>query len=303
MNATGESIAVMENTHGPVEQLRATVRQVWDELSPAERAVCQFLVSATPEQILFASAQELGAATGTSNATVVRTMQRLGFGGLPGLKRALAAEFTSAVAPDVRLKQRISHVGQDLSGIWERVFDEARERIDHCRRLFDEEPFKKAVELLVNAPGVLVFGTGASDPAARHLALKLGRRGHRARATSATGFALADDLLALSHGDVLVIFQPGRRLKEITVLIDRAHAVGAGVVLISDELGGEFADRVDAVLAAPHTPTGITGEPLTGIVLGDALLLALDSLDQTRSVEHSHQLSALREQLLGPRFR
>ncbi|WP_217369234.1 MurR/RpiR family transcriptional regulator [Nonomuraea antri] len=293
----------MENTHSPIEQLRAVVRQLWDDLSPAERAVCQYLITASPEQILFASAQELGGATGTSNATVIRTMQRLGFGGLPGLKRALAAEFTSSVAPDVRLQQRISHVGQDLSAIWERVFDEARERIDHCRRLFDSEAFKKAVEMLVNAPGVLVYAAGASDPAARHLALKLGRRGHRARATSATGFALADDLLSLSHGEALVIFQPGRKLKEITVLIDRAHAVGAGIVLISDELGGAFADLVDAVLAAPHTPTGITAEPLTGIIVADALLLALDSLDEPRSVEHSHALNALREQLLGPRFR
>ncbi|RVX46824.1 RpiR family transcriptional regulator [Nonomuraea polychroma] len=293
----------MENSHSPIEQLRAMVRQLWEELSPAERAVCHYLISASPEQILFASAQELGNATGTSNATVVRTMQRLGFGGLPGLKRALAAEFTSAVAPDVRLRQRISHVGQDLSGIWERVFDEARERIDHCRRLLDAEAFKKAVELLVNAPAALVFGTGASEPAARHLALKLGRRGHRVRATAATGFALADDLLWLGHGEVLVIFQPGRRLKEITVLIDRAHAVGASTVLISDELGGEFAERVEAVLAAPHTPTGITAEPLTGIIVADALLLALDSLDESRSVEHSHQLNALREHLLGPRIR
>ncbi|MEV0386219.1 MurR/RpiR family transcriptional regulator [Nonomuraea sp. NPDC050643] len=291
----------MENTHSPVEQLRAQVRQLWDELSPAERAVCHYLISASPEQILFASAQELGSATGTSNATVVRTMQRLGFGGLPGLKRALAAEFTSAVAPDVRLKQRISHVGQDLSGIWERVFDEARERVEHCSRLLDPQTFKKAVELLVNAPGVFVYGAGASEPAARHLALKLNRRGHRARAVSATGFSLADDLLSLAHGEVLVIFQPARRLKEITVLIDRAHAVGAGIVLISDELVGPLADRVDAVLAAPHTPTGITAEPLTGIIVADALLLALDSLDESRSVEHSHQLSALREQLIGPR--
>ncbi|MEV0165959.1 RpiR family transcriptional regulator [Nonomuraea fuscirosea] len=297
----------MENTHSPIEQLRAQVRQLWEELSPAERAVCHYLISASPEQILFASAQELGTATGTSNATVVRTMQRLGFGGLPGLKRALAAEFTSAVAPDVRLRQRVSHVGQDLTGIWERVFDEARERVEHCRGLLDAEAFKKAVELLVDAPGVFVYGAGASEPAGHHLALKLNRRGHRARAVSTTGFALADDLIQLAHGEVLVIFQPARKLKELTVLIDRAHAVGANIVLISDELGGSFADRVDAVLAAPHTPTGITAEPLTGIIVADALLLALDSLDESRSVENSHQLNALRRQLLDtrsdPRFR
>ncbi|WP_433513115.1 MurR/RpiR family transcriptional regulator [Nonomuraea sp. CA-143628] len=293
----------MENSHSPIEQLRSTVKQLWDELSPAERAVCQFLISAAPEQILFSSAQELGTASGTSNATVIRTMQRLGFGGLPGLKRALAGEFTSAVAPDVRMRQRISHVGHDLSAIWDRVFDEARERLDHCRRLYDAEAFQRAIEVMAPASAVLVYGAGASEPSARYFALKLGRRGHRARAVSATGFALADDLLSLQHGEAVVIFQPGRKLRELTVLIDRAHAVGAGVILISDELGGTFADRVDAVLAAPHTPTGISAEPLTGIIVADALLLALDSLDESRSVEHSHQLTSLREQLLGPRIR
>ncbi|MBB6350078.1 MurR/RpiR family transcriptional regulator [Nonomuraea muscovyensis] len=293
----------MENSQSPIEQLRASVRQLWEELSPAERAVCQFLISASPDQILFSSAQELGTATGTSNATVVRTMQRLGFGGLPGLKRALAAEFSSTVAPDVRLQQRISHVGHDLSEIWARVFDEARERIDHCQRLWDPQAFQRAVEVLAGASAVLTYGIGASEPAARHLALKLGRRGHRARTGSATGFSLADDLLALGHGEAVVVFQPGRKLPEIDILVDRAHAVGARVVLVSDELGGTFADRVDAVLAAPHTPTGITAEPLCGIVVADALLLALDSLDETRAVEHSHQLTALREQLLGSRIR
>lgn len=68
--------------------------------------------------------QELGAAGGTSNATVVRALQRLGYAGLPAPKRELAADFTSALAPEVRLQQRIAHVGQDLEGIWIDVFDE-----------------------------------------------------------------------------------------------------------------------------------------------------------------------------------
>ncbi|MEU4542137.1 hypothetical protein [Nonomuraea dietziae] len=37
------------------------------------------------------------------------------------------------------------------------------------------------------------------------------------------------------------------------------------------------------------------------MIVADALLLAVDSLDENRSVEYSHQLTALGEQLLGPR--
>lgn len=288
----------MEDSEDGVTRLRAAVRDTWDELSTSERAVAQHLASVQAEGLLFASAQELGSASGTSNATVVRALQRLGYAGLPALKRELAAGFTNSVAPEVRLKQRIAHVGQDLDGIWDDVFDEAQERIEHCRRLTDTEALQRAVATLAEAEEVFCYGVAASEIAARHLTLALGRIGRRARFLGATGFALADALLPLGHGDTVVVFQPGRALDEFTVLVERARAVGAKVVFVTDELGETFADRVEAVITAPHTPTGITAESLTGLVVADALLLALTTLDETRAVETSHQLTALRERLL-----
>lgn len=210
----------------------------------------------------------------------------------------MAADFTSTVAPEVRLKQRIAHVGRDLDDIWGDVFDEAQERIEHARRLTAPDALRRAVTALADAREILCCGVAASEPAARHLALAVRRIGRRARFCGATGFALADPLLDLGQGDAVVIFQPGRGLTELTVIIERARAVGAKVVLVTDELGPVYADRVEAVLTAPHTPTGITAEGLTGLVVADALLLALTTLDETAAVETSHQLNALRQQLL-----
>lgn len=293
---------IPENGAGAT-RLRAAIRDQWEGLSASERAVAQHLVSAPVGQLLFVSAQELGAASSTSNATVVRALQRLGYAGLPALKRELANDFTAAVSPEERLKQRIAHVGQDLESIWADVFDEAQDRIDHTRRLTEPEALKRSVTALAEAREVFCYGIAASEPGARHLALALGRIGRRARFVSETGFALADQLLALEQGDSVVIFQPGRRLVELTVMMERARAVGAKVVLVTDELGEAYADRVEAVLTAPHTPTGITAESLTGLLVADALLLALATLDETRAVESSHQLTALREQLLDPKRR
>ncbi|MFD9191456.1 MurR/RpiR family transcriptional regulator [Streptomyces phaeochromogenes] len=285
-------------------RLRATVREKWDSLSASERAVAQHLVSAPVESLLFASAQELGSASGTSNASVVRTLQRLDYAGLPALKRELASDFTSSVAPEVRLQQRIAHVGRDLDSIWGEVFDEAQERIEHARRLTLGDALRDAVGILAEAAEsgeIHCYGVAASELAARHLALALGRIGCRARHLGETGFALADPLLRLRQGDAVVIFQPGRALAELTVITERARSVGARVILVTDELAELYGPSVDAVLIAPHTPTGITAEALTAIVVADALLLALTALDETRAVETSHQLTALREQLLKPK--
>ncbi|MBI0383304.1 MurR/RpiR family transcriptional regulator, partial [Streptomyces albiflaviniger] len=269
-------------------RLAAAVRDMWGELSASERVVAQYLVSAPPENLLFASAQELGAASGTSNATVVRALQRLGYAGLPALKRELAAGFTSETAPEERLKQRIARVGHDLDEIKGRVFDEAAERLDQCRRLLETDVLKQAVQTLADAREVVAYGVGASELAARHLVLKLRRAGRRARFVGATGFTMADELLSLGRGDAVVILHPGRRLREFTVLTDRARAVGAGVVLVTDVPTGPLATHADVVISAPHTPTGITAESLAGIVVMDTLVLALASLDEARAVEASH---------------
>ncbi|MFI6877616.1 MurR/RpiR family transcriptional regulator [Streptomyces sp. NPDC050400] len=290
----------MEITEG-VARLRAVVRERWDGLSTSERAVAQYLVSAPAESLLFASAQELGTASGTSNASVVRTLQRLGYAGLPALKRELASDLTSAVAPEVRLQQRIAHVGRDLDGIWGEVFDEAAERIEHARRLTPGDALREAVGVLAEAGEIHCYGVAASELAARHLVLALGRIGRRARFVGATGFALADQLLGLRQGDAVVVFQPGRDLAELGILVDRARAVGARIVLVTDELAERYGHRVDAVLTAPHTPTGLTAEALTALVVADALLLAMTTLDEDRAVGTSHQLTALREQLLRPK--
>ncbi|MFJ7336610.1 MurR/RpiR family transcriptional regulator [Streptomyces sp. NPDC101116] len=283
---------------GGLTRLRAAVRGHWEQLSSAERTVARHLATAPPEQLVFASAQQLAGVSGTSNATVVRTLQRLGYAGLPALKHELAADFTSSVAPEVRLQQRIAHVGKDLNGIWNDVFEETRERIDRCRELNSVENLQAVVTVLASAGEVLCYGAAACEIAARHLARALNRMGRPARFSGETGFALADPLLALRPGDAVVVFQPGRLLRELDVIVESARSVGAKVVFVTDELGDAFQDRVEGVLIAPHTATGITNEGLTGLVVADALLLALATIDETRAVETSHQLTALRERLL-----
>ncbi|WP_017598954.1 MurR/RpiR family transcriptional regulator [Nocardiopsis lucentensis] len=259
--------------------------------------MCRLLTSYTSAQILYASAQELGSASGTSNASVIRTLRRLGYEGLPALKQEIAAPFTSVVAPEVRLRDRIDRMGGDFTEIWDRVTDEARERVEHVRTAGSAEDLKRAVKLLADARETATYGVGASRIAAEHLALRLNRIGARARHLDTDGFRLADDLLRLDRGDAVVVFAPGRVLPEVEVLLERARQVGAAAVLVTDELADELSDRVDVVLPAPHTPTGMTAEALTGIVVADALVQSVATVGADRAVASSHELTALRNRL------
>jgi len=266
-------------------------------MSRAERIVAEYLRD-HGRHAIFATAEQIGSATETSDATVVRTAKSLGFSGLLDLRRTLAAEVV--VETNAMRHFHLDPGDDDAAGgsVVDRVFAEAAERLAVTRRLVEAAEFGTAVDLLDGAREVLAFGLGGSGLLARYLAMRLTRMGRRARASWATGFQLADDLLGLGADDLVVLYTPARILGEIEVVLDHAHNVGARVLLISSSLGALFADRVDVTLAAPQSTTNFTGEMLSAEVLTDALLLQLASHDETRTTRAAEELTKLRSELV-----
>src|SRR5215813_1745565 len=79
------------------------------KLSAAELAVANF-IGTNREEVLLASALELGEKIGTSDATVIRTAKALGFAGLDPLRRQLAAELRASLSPAARLTRTLGDV-------------------------------------------------------------------------------------------------------------------------------------------------------------------------------------------------
>ncbi|MBE1470031.1 MurR/RpiR family transcriptional regulator [Kibdelosporangium phytohabitans] len=167
--------------------LRSRIREQWDEFSPAARGVCRSLSAITPERLLHMSAQDIGAESKTSNATVIRTLQALGYTGLAELKGKVAAPFTTETAPEERARQRVESTGGDLDQVWDRVVGEALDRIELSRRNHSPDAYATAVRILLEAEQVLTYGIGASSVSAEHLASKLRRVGLRARPIQSAG--------------------------------------------------------------------------------------------------------------------
>lgn len=278
-----------------ITELRSRIRTHWDVLSRSEKAVAAALAEAEPERILWATASTLGAETGTSNATVIRALQRLGYDGLPQLKESLAAPVS--LTPEERIRRRMELAGEDMDQLVRVAWEEAEARVADTRERLRMDDLGRAAELLVTAGQVCSYGLGASAIAAAHLALRLARCGRPARHLDADGFRLADALLSLRSGDVLVVFAPGRAGAEVLAAVARAREVGASTILVTDELRGELEDRVSVILEAPHTPTGLTAEPLTALLLVDVLAQAVARYMPENAVETSHALSVIRRRL------
>ncbi len=269
------------------------------ELSAAERRVAEYLWK-HPGMIVLSTAGELGSLSGTSDATVIRTVKALGYSGLPELKRAVGQQVVTGT-PAMRLRARVEQAATDTSALLDELLAESVERLTETRRLLAEPTFAQAVNLLAGAHEVVGYGLGVSELPMRYLATRLQRLGRRARSTSATGFRLADELLPLEAGDVVVLNAPDRLVPEMTTVCRHARSVGAGVLLLTDSLGATLDSQVDVTLTAVHSPSGLTHEGLGTTLVLDCLLLAIAKREPAAVSANTEALAALRDRLLKRR--
>src|SRR5215813_3334038 len=111
-----------------------------DELSPTERRVASFLAE-HPEEAAFVSAADVAAQLGTSDATVVRAVQSLGYSGLPELKRELVKALMSRATPALRLGRSMEQIGDSPSEALDYALGMQLDLIEDARRTLQPEAF------------------------------------------------------------------------------------------------------------------------------------------------------------------
>src|SRR5437588_1104752 len=130
------------SSSGTLEERVAARR---DALSAAERKVARYLAD-HPDKVAFASAAELGQLTGTSDATVIRTIKSLGYDGLPGLKDSLRDNIRERLTPAGRMSHSLDAMGSEPDSLLNQVLTASAELLDEAKRTIRPESFADAVK-------------------------------------------------------------------------------------------------------------------------------------------------------------
>jgi len=264
-------------------------------LPPAQRPVARFFVEHAT-RLGFFSAAEIAETLGTSDATVIRTAQALGFGGLADLKRALRTE-TGEPMPEARLVASLRSASTP-DDVFDHLLDVHRAAVDETA-LRLRPVFGPAVALLAAAERIVLSGTGPSAAVVDYAAVLLNRIGRPATTITGSGVSTADEALTLRTGDVLVLLAYTRLHPHAAVVVEHARRRRLPIVLVTDLL-----DDVDGVDLVLHCPRGLLAESSSHAVtllLLDALVLALAAADRPRATTALRELNQLRAALLGGR--
>ncbi len=276
-----------------VERIAANVGQ----LSPAEARVARFL-DEHREEVAFLSAAEIAGRLETSDATVVRAAQALGYDGLPQLKEELREALRTRATPALRLGRSLEELGDDPAAILEHSIATHAQLLGEARRTLRPDDFRKAVDVLAEAERVVVFGLGPNGMLAEYFALRLRRIGRDSHAITGRGAALADELLGLRRGDAMVALVYESANPEARATLAQARKRRVPVILITDSLAFALAGQHKVALTARHGRGGSMTTNAIGLVVLEALLFGLAARDRARSLGALEQMNELRSQLV-----
>jgi DNA-binding MurR/RpiR family transcriptional regulator len=240
-----------------------------DKLTKADQRLLDVLLR-DPAQAAMLSASEVAREAGVHAAAAVRLAQKLGFDGYLSLRSALRSE---VVASDSARR-----VAETLAGAEGNLL----------ASLVSSE-----VDTLLGARSVTLCAQGNSVVLADLLDRRLRRSGFRTSVATGQGRELAEQLMPLGRGDVLICFAFRRLLPEIVGALDHARQVGAKTLVIADQSARRIAPAPDYVLAAPR---GRSEEFLTLTVpmaVCNALVLTIARVDGGQSVSTLDALEKL----------
>jgi len=269
------------------------------DLSPALRRVVIYLDSNRSET-LAKSAMELAEQIGTSDATVVRAAQALGFDGLKELKRAIAESMGRGETPADNMVRSLNDVRGNASIAATQVI---RGHISALEPLLAGDPHRAlvaAIDLLSTKERVAIFGLGPSSHIAEYFQLMMSRMGRPTISITASGKQLADQLLTIDTADALVLLSYGRTYHESQAVMSAAKELRLPVVLLTDSAETKLIAQATVVLHVPRGRAKHVALHGATLVALDAILLGIATRDEERTIASLQKLNRLRD-LAKPR--
>lgn len=252
-----------------------------------------------PNAVLVSSALELAAKIDASDATVIRSIQSLGFDGLPHLKTVIAEKLDEGTRTPVdKVGVTLSELTQDRSRPPLPLVVEAYARtLDKLSRPGLPEQFQSAALLLNNASRIGLHGSGPLVRLAQQTATHLGRIGRSNFVMEGTGHAFADALLGLQPGDTVILLAYGKVHKESLLIKQELQRLGGMLIVITDNPAGRLAIGAQAVLEVPRTEVGNMTFYGTTLLALETLVLSLTQLGPDQAMDAARRLRDFRSEI------
>jgi DNA-binding MurR/RpiR family transcriptional regulator len=276
-----------------IDRYGERLRKRRNQLSPSLLSVAEY-IDGHRHAVLSKSALEIGFTTGTSDATVIRALQALGFRGLVDLKETLEAYLGQTDSPIEKMAATTDVLNGNSDAAIDFVVENQRAAMDALSSPENRTALALATQLLGKAQAIGVFGIGASGIIADYAARLFARSGFRSYALNNTGIALAEQLLTMEKGHALIMLLHGRPHREALAAINESKRLEVPVILVLSQSESVLRQQADACLIMPRAKSDHVALHAPSLVVMETIALSLAATVEQRTLETLNRLVDLR---------
>ncbi len=267
-------------------------------LSPRRRRIIQAALE-NPDETFFLSSRALARRYRVDPATIVRTIQVLGYRRYADFLRDLREHFIQRITP-YRIVESAARERRSVADHVRHSLDRDLYNINSVRSGLDLTRALDLARRIHRARSVLVVGVDLAASLAWFLSYGLVALGFDAEAPIGSSGHLQHKVRTLTSRDVLVAISFGRCLRATVEALMQGRQQGVPTFGITDSDTTAIARFSDVYLLAPISASTLTGSYAAPMAVINAVLVACAQLKPKRSLALLRQTE--KEYLSGPRW-
>jgi DNA-binding MurR/RpiR family transcriptional regulator len=241
-----------------------------DKLTDADRRLVTTLLENRAEAA-YLNGIQLAERAQVHEATATRLAQKLGYKGYPELRNQLQREVLEGQDAANRMRRSVAKV-EDGHFLTDLIGAEIAE-LGHC---ISQADIDRAADMIFGAGRVFIFAQGHARSVASFLQRRLDRFGMTAIALSGRGRDIAERVVSLRPGDVVLTLAFRKQPASYEPLMRHAAQMGAATLLISDLAGPMMKPEAQLLLAAPRGRSGSEFQtPTIPFAIVNAILMTI----------------------------
>ncbi|CAK9884404.1 MAG: HTH-type transcriptional regulator HexR [Candidatus Erwinia impunctatus] len=210
-----------------MRQLDQRLKRQYNELSPQEQRIADFMLDHFDDLISYNSA-ELARLSGVSKATVSRLFKRLGYENYKAMRDELRTLRQSGLP---LTDNRDAVQGNTL---FSRHYKQEMANLTQWITLLNTTQFSEVVQRMMQSQRIAIVGMRNSYPLALHLRQQLQQIRAGVVLLPQPGQTLAEEMVGLGQQDLVIVIAFRRRPRIIRALLQHLHAESVPVLLICE---------------------------------------------------------------------
>ena len=233
-----------------VPSLLVQIRAKRDSLTATEQRVADYILD-HPESVLKYSVAELAASSGASDATVTRSIRKLGMSSYNEMKVLLAR---STVAPVKLLNSEIDE-GDSISDVAFKVFGSIINAVTLTRDTVAPAQLEIAADLLFDAKQIFLVGFGNSASSVSDFQQKLLRLGRPVKVQFDPHLLLIDIINYVGPEDVCFAISHSGHSKLVVDAVTLCRERGCKIISLTDNAPSPIRELADISLCTMSSET------------------------------------------------